>query len=72
MKDGNLTELFPVGNQQVEPIVTSLANGRLALGRDQMSILIDSSGAPVRKEPIKWTDIPVAIGNVIKTNHQSE
>ncbi|XP_041353642.1 vam6/Vps39-like protein [Gigantopelta aegis] len=61
VKDGNLTELFPVGNQQAEPIVTSLANGRLALGRDQMSILIDSSGAPVRKEPIKWTDIPVAI-----------
>ncbi|XP_071079249.1 vam6/Vps39-like protein isoform X1 [Haliotis cracherodii] len=61
VKNGELTELFPVGSRQVEPIVTRLANDRLALGRDEMSILIDAEGKPARKEPVKWSDIPIAI-----------
>ncbi|GFS19211.1 vam6/Vps39-like protein [Elysia marginata] len=60
-KTGNLKELFPVGSNQRYPIVTRLFDNRLALGRDAMSILINSEGDPTQKEPINWTDIPQAM-----------
>ncbi|RUS79603.1 hypothetical protein EGW08_012628 [Elysia chlorotica] len=60
-KTGNLKELFPVGNNQRYPIVTRLFDNRLALGRDAMSILINSEGDPTQKEPINWSDIPQAM-----------
>jgi hypothetical protein len=60
-KTGNLKELFPVGNNQPDPLVTRLCDDRLALGRDNMSILINADGDPTQKEPINWSDIPCAM-----------
>ena len=51
-----------MGSHQRYPIVTRLFDNRLALGRDSMSILINSEGDPTQKEPINWTDIPQAMG----------
>ncbi|XP_005090680.1 vam6/Vps39-like protein [Aplysia californica] len=58
---GNLKELFPVGANQPDPIVTRLHDHRLALGRDHMSILINADGDPTQKEPILWSEIPTAM-----------
>ncbi|KAK6183438.1 hypothetical protein SNE40_010920 [Patella caerulea] len=60
-KNGDLKELFPLGSRQLEPLVTKLADNRLALGRDIMSILINAEGEPTQKHPVKWSDIPVAL-----------
>uniref|UniRef100_A0A2C9M943 CNH domain-containing protein n=1 Tax=Biomphalaria glabrata TaxID=6526 RepID=A0A2C9M943_BIOGL len=60
-KSGNLKELFPVGASQPDPLVTPLSDNRLALGRDAMSILINADGDPTQKEPITWSDIPIAM-----------
>ncbi|CAG5133152.1 unnamed protein product, partial [Candidula unifasciata] len=60
-KNGNLKELFPVGSNQPDPLVTRLRDDRLALGRDHMSILINADGDPTQKEPINWSDIPCAM-----------
>ena len=60
--NGNLKELFPVGTQQVEPLVAQLRDQRLLLQRDKMSIFINAEGEPTQREPINWSDIPIAIG----------
>jgi hypothetical protein len=52
-----------LGNSQHEPVITRVAENRLMLGRDSMSILIDSEGNPTQKNPITWTGIPSEIGN---------
>lgn len=59
---GDLKELFPVGSRQLEPTVTRLDYDKLMLGRDEMSILIDSDGNPTQKYPLTWSDIPIALG----------
>ncbi|ESP01601.1 hypothetical protein LOTGIDRAFT_200189, partial [Lottia gigantea] len=61
VKTGDLKELFPLGSKQLEPVVTKLSDNRLALGRDEMSILINAHGEPTQKHPVKWSDIPVAL-----------
>ncbi|KAK7506799.1 hypothetical protein BaRGS_00001650, partial [Batillaria attramentaria] len=58
---GDLKELFPVGTQQPDPLVTRLKDQRLVLQRDKMSIFINAEGEPTQREPINWSDIPVAI-----------
>lgn len=58
---GNLKELFPVGAAQLDPIVARLHDQRLLLQRDKMSIFINSEGEPTQREPINWSDIPIAI-----------
>ncbi|XP_059173340.1 vam6/Vps39-like protein [Physella acuta] len=63
-KTGGLKELFPVGSSQPDPIVTHLHDNRLALGRDAMSILINSDGDPTQKEPINWSEIPIAMEHI--------
>lgn len=60
-KTGNLKELFPVGSSQPAPMVTHIHDNRLALGRDAMSILINAEGDPTQKDPITWSDIPLAM-----------
>lgn len=60
-----MKELFPVGSSQPDPIVTHLHDNRLALGRDAMSILINSDGDPTQKEPINWSEIPIAMGRIL-------
>ncbi|XP_077997895.1 vam6/Vps39-like protein [Glandiceps talaboti] len=57
---GTLKELFPTG-KQLEPTVTRLAEDKLALGRDEMSIFIDSEGQPTQKYALTWNDIPIVI-----------
>jgi len=42
----------------MEPMVTRLQDDRLALGRDQMTIFIDSEGMPTQKYALTWNDIP--------------
>lgn len=72
---GNLRELFPLGNNQPEPLVARLNDNRLVLQRDKMSIIINSDGDPTQREPINWTEIPLAIGmNTLKlqTLHETE
>ncbi|CAL1543565.1 unnamed protein product [Lymnaea stagnalis] len=60
-RTGNLKELFPVGSSQPAPMVTHIHDNRLALGRDAMSILINADGDPTQKDPITWSDIPLAM-----------
>ena len=60
--NGNLKELFPVGAQQVVPLVTRLGDERLLVQRDKMSVIINADGEPTSREPINWSDIPVAMG----------
>ncbi|XP_078593471.1 vam6/Vps39-like protein isoform X1 [Branchiostoma floridae x Branchiostoma japonicum] len=57
---GTLKELFPTG-KQLEPLVTRLSEDRLALGRDDMTIFIDSEGQPTQKYALTWSDIPVVL-----------
>lgn len=63
INSGDIKELFPLGNSQHEPVITRVAENRLMLGRDNMSILIDSDGNPTQKNPINWSGIPSEIGN---------
>ena len=60
---GTLKELFPTG-KQLEPTVTRLNDDRLALGRDEMTIFIDSEGNPTQKYALTWTDIPSVMGQL--------
>ena len=54
-------ELFPTG-KLLEPTVTKMIDDRLALGRDEMTIFIDSEGNPTQKYALTWTDIPLVNG----------
>ena len=58
---GSLKELFPTG-KMLEPTVTRLSENRLALGRDEMTIFIDSDGNPTQKYALTWADTPTAMG----------
>ena len=58
---GNLKELFPTG-KQLEPTVTRLDDDRLALGRDEMTIFIDSEGNPTQKYALTWSENPIVMG----------
>lgn len=58
---GNLKELFPTG-KLLEPTVARLADDRLALGRDEMTIFIDSEGNPTQKYALSWSEPPVVMG----------
>ena len=57
VNSGTLKDLFPCGSN-MEPMVTRLQDDRLALGRDQMTIFIDSEGMPTQKYALTWNDIP--------------
>ena len=58
---GELKDLFPTG-KQLEPLVTRLSNDILALGRDQMTVLIDDDGnPPIQSYPLSWSDTPTEL-----------
>ena len=63
MGTGTLKELFPTG-KQLEPTVTRLADDRLALGRDDMTIFIDSEGNPTQKVALYWNENPTVMGEL--------
>ena len=68
--NGELKDLFTTGNaSQAEPTVTRLSEDMLALGRDMMSIIIDSEGNPAKKYALTWSDYPQVLG---KTGMKSE
>ncbi|XP_022091314.1 vam6/Vps39-like protein [Acanthaster planci] len=60
--NGELKDLFTTGNAtQAEPTVTRLSEDMLALGRDMMSIIIDSEGQPAKKYALTWSDFPIVL-----------
>ncbi|XP_033637094.1 vam6/Vps39-like protein isoform X1 [Asterias rubens] len=62
VENGELKDLFTTGNaSQAEPTVTRLSEDMLALGRDMMSIIIDSEGQPAKKYALTWSDFPIML-----------
>ncbi|PIK36830.1 putative vam6/Vps39-like protein isoform X1 [Apostichopus japonicus] len=62
IQTGELKELFTTGNtSQVEPTITKLSEDLMALGRDNMSIIIDSEGEPAKKYALRWSDVPTVL-----------
>ncbi|XP_064600177.1 vam6/Vps39-like protein [Liolophura sinensis] len=61
VQTGDQKELFPWGSRQQDPVIKQLGEDRLALGRDEMSILINSEGGPTMKYPLTWSDIPLML-----------
>ena len=43
------------------PTVTQLDGDRLALGKDNMSVILDSNGDPCQKNPIPWNNTPSVV-----------
>ncbi|XP_071963059.1 vam6/Vps39-like protein [Antedon mediterranea] len=61
-ESGAMKDLFTTGNtSQVEPTVTPLSNNQLALGRDNMSIVIDGKGQPAKKYALSWAEVPLVL-----------
>ena len=61
--NGQPKDLFTTGNASgAEPNVTKLSEDMLALGRDNMSIIIDSEGQPAKKYALTWSDVPLVLG----------
>ena len=58
-----MKELFPTG-KLMEPTITRLDKDRLALGRDNMTIFIDSEGDPTQTYAPTWTEMPLAMGTL--------
>lgn len=53
-------KLFPIGNAP-EPIISSIDNDTLAVGKDAQSILINSKGESTHKYKISWSELPSAV-----------
>lgn len=54
-------ELFPTG-KQLEPLVAPLADGKVAVGQDDLTVVLNEEGICTQKCALNWTDIPVAMG----------
>ena len=57
---GQLKDLFGTG-KNLEPSISILKDGSLVLGRDEVTVFIDSEGKPAKKKAPVWTDIPSAV-----------
>ncbi|TRZ04357.1 hypothetical protein DNTS_015169 [Danionella cerebrum] len=57
---GSIKELFPTG-KQLEPLVTPLADGKVAVGQDDLTVVLNEEGVCTQKCALNWTDIPVAM-----------
>uniref|UniRef100_A0A8C6TFQ3 VPS39 subunit of HOPS complex n=1 Tax=Neogobius melanostomus TaxID=47308 RepID=A0A8C6TFQ3_9GOBI len=55
-----LKELFPTG-KQLEPLVAPLADGKVAVGQDDLTVVLNEEGTFTQKCALKWTDIPIAM-----------
>uniref|UniRef100_A0A8C6TDZ0 VPS39 subunit of HOPS complex n=1 Tax=Neogobius melanostomus TaxID=47308 RepID=A0A8C6TDZ0_9GOBI len=60
MEGGVLKELFPTG-KQLEPLVAPLADGKVAVGQDDLTVVLNEEGTFTQKCALKWTDIPIAM-----------
>lgn len=58
---GTVKELFPTG-KQLEPLVAPLADGKVAVGQDDLTVVLNEEGVCTQKCALNWTDIPVAMG----------
>lgn len=58
---GSIKELFPTG-KQLEPLVTPLADGKVAVGQDDLTVVLNEEGVCTQKCALNWTDIPIAMG----------
>ena len=41
-----------------------MQDGNLILGRDEVTVFIDSEGKPTKRKAPVWTDVPVAVGKL--------
>ncbi|XP_076002793.1 vam6/Vps39-like protein isoform X2 [Genypterus blacodes] len=57
---GTIKELFPTG-KQLEPLVAPLADGKVALGQDDLTVVLNEEGVCTQKCALNWTDIPIAM-----------
>lgn len=58
---GSLKDLFTTG-KNMEPSISVLKDGNLLLGRDEVTVFIDSDGKPAKRKAPVWTDVPLAVG----------
>ncbi|XP_063106267.1 vam6/Vps39-like protein isoform X2 [Cavia porcellus] len=58
---GSIKELFPTG-KQLEPLVAPLADGKVAVGQDDLTVVLNEEGNCTQKCALNWTDIPAAMG----------
>nr|XP_020459844.1 vam6/Vps39-like protein isoform X2 [Monopterus albus] len=57
---GSIKELFPTG-KQLEPLVAPLADGKVAVGQDDLTVVLNEEGICTQKCALNWTDIPIAM-----------
>uniref|UniRef100_A0A8C5CSU6 CNH domain-containing protein n=1 Tax=Gadus morhua TaxID=8049 RepID=A0A8C5CSU6_GADMO len=57
---GSIKELFPTG-KQLEPLVTPLADGKVAVGQDDLTVVLNEEGVCTQKCALNWTDIPITM-----------
>ncbi|XP_046859484.1 vam6/Vps39-like protein [Xenia sp. Carnegie-2017] len=57
---GSLKDLFTTG-KNMEPSISVLKDGNLLLGRDEVTVFIDSDGKPAKRKAPVWTDVPLAV-----------
>ncbi|XP_043929951.1 vam6/Vps39-like protein isoform X1 [Protopterus annectens] len=57
---GSIKELFPTG-KQLEPLVAPLADRKVAVGQDDLTVVLNEDGVCTQKCALNWTDIPTAM-----------
>uniref|UniRef100_A0A1W7RBP8 Vam6/Vps39-like protein-like protein n=1 Tax=Agkistrodon contortrix contortrix TaxID=8713 RepID=A0A1W7RBP8_AGKCO len=57
---GSIKELFPTG-KQLEPLVVPLADGKVVVGQDDLTVVLNEEGVCTQKCAFNWTDIPIAM-----------
>ncbi|XP_063296277.1 vam6/Vps39-like protein [Pelobates fuscus] len=55
---GSIKELFPTG-KQLEPLAVPLSDGKLAVGQDDMTVVVNEEGIFTAQGSLNWTDIPL-------------
>ena len=65
---GSIKELFPTG-KQLEPLVAPLADGKVAVGQDDLTVVLNEEGVCTQKCALNWTDIPIAMGKKETTDN---
>lgn len=58
--DGETKQLFPTGKQP-EPLCVKLSENSFALGRDEMTIFVNSEGQPTHKYAVHWSEPPICL-----------
>ncbi|KAG8449632.1 hypothetical protein GDO86_016319 [Hymenochirus boettgeri] len=57
---GSIKELFPTG-KQLEPLAVPLEDGKVAVGQDDLTVVLNEEGTCTPKCALNWTDIPMAM-----------